>query len=163
MLNIYSIITNPSILCIFSASVHNLFDIPFDAIPVSHTHRQNAKSRRQQNSDDISRETEIVLDDQNLDIVQGQRGRELILFNGFTFSKNNMVGNKTYWACRTRNNATGACKARITTISKSNGLHKIVVTKSEHNHAKTTRMLMKIQRSKAKKIKTEDHDSSLEF
>lgn len=89
-----------------------------------------------------------MLDDQVLDVVVGQRGKELLLFDGFTFSKNNVVGVKTYWACRTRNTLTGACKARITTIQKPNGLHCILVTKPEHNHSKTKRMIMKLQRNK---------------
>ncbi|XP_063705188.1 modifier of mdg4-like isoform X16 [Culicoides brevitarsis] len=94
------------------------------------------------------RKADIVLDDQKLDIVIGQRGKELLLFDGFTFSKNNAVGTKQYWACRTRNSATGACKARITTIPKPNGLHYIVVTKVHHNHDKTRRMIKKLERNK---------------
>uniref|UniRef100_A0A336LHZ9 CSON002388 protein n=1 Tax=Culicoides sonorensis TaxID=179676 RepID=A0A336LHZ9_CULSO len=82
-----------------------------------------------------SRKAEIVLDDQTLDVVVGQRGKELLLFDGFTFSKNNSLGVKTYWACRTRNSVSGACKARVTTIQKANGLHYIIVTKPEHNHS----------------------------
>lgn len=95
-----------------------------------------------------SRKADIVLDDQKLDVVIGQRGKVLLLFDGFTFSKNNSVGVKTYWACRTRNSETGACKARITTIQKPNGLHYLLVTRHDHNHCKTKRMIMKLQRNK---------------
>lgn len=94
-----------------------------------------------------SRKADIVLDDQVLDIVIGQRGKELLVYDGFLFSKNNAVGTKQYWACRTRNPETGACRARVTTIAKPNGLHYIIVTRHEHNHHKTRRMIMKLQRN----------------
>lgn len=90
---------------------------------------------------------DIVMDDQKLEIVIGQRGKELLLYDGFLFSKNNAVGTKQYWACRTRSSGSSACRARITTIAKPNGLHYILVTRMDHNHGKTKRMLMKLQRN----------------
>lgn len=90
-------------------------------------------------------------------MVKGQRGKDLLLHDGFTFSKNNQVLNKTYWACRTRVPNGKNCRARITTISNPDGLHTIIVTNSDHDHSKTVRMMKKIERGKCGEYyKTQD-------
>lgn len=93
---------------------------------------------------------EITMDDQMLDLIPGQRGKHLLVVNGFTFSKNNVVGSTTYWCCRTRTQGHEACKARVLTTDKKNGLHKINITKPRHNHAPSTRMLKKFSRQDVK-------------
>lgn len=85
------------------------------------------------------------MDDQKLSFVVGQRGKSLLVINGFTFAKNNKVANRTYWCCRMRSATKAACRARVTTTLKPNGLHKICITQPEHNHDQTYRMLKKIQ------------------
>lgn len=84
------------------------------------------------------------LDDQELTLVPGQRGKGLLVVNGFTFAKNNEVDNRTYWCCRMRSANKEPCKARARTTLKSNGLYKITVTQPIHNHDQTHRMLRKL-------------------
>lgn len=101
--------------------------------------------------------TELIIHDCELNVVKGQRGKDLLLHDGFTFSKNNQIQNKTYWACRTRVANGKNCRARITTIQNPSGFHTMIVTNSEHDHAKTIRMIKKIERGKGSDfIKTED-------
>lgn len=83
----------------------------------------------------------------NLKFIQGQRGKSLLLFDGFTFAKNNVVGDTVYWCCRARKIGKPACHARITTAQQPNGLYKVVVTKPSHNHVPTVRMLKKLEKS----------------
>ncbi|XP_037885529.1 uncharacterized protein LOC119635058 [Glossina fuscipes] len=49
--------------------------------------------------------------------VPGQRGKLLLLYQNFTYSKNNENGNTTYWKCRTIHNGK-PCNARITTFKR---------------------------------------------
>lgn len=84
-------------------------------------------------------------DDQRLKLVKGQRGKSLLSFNGFLYAKNNQTADAVYWCCRTRTRGLSACKARITTTKKPNGLHRINVTQIEHNHAQTSRILKKLK------------------
>ncbi|KAI9584960.1 hypothetical protein GQX74_006855 [Glossina fuscipes] len=65
--------------------------------------------------------------------VPGQRGKLLLLYQNFTYSKNNENGNTTYWKCRTIHNGK-PCNARITTFKRVNGLYNVFLTKAEHNH-----------------------------
>lgn len=90
-----------------------------------------------------------ALDDQELQLVKGQRGKYLLVINGYTFAKNNVAENTTYWCCRTRTATKEACRARVMTHLKSNGLYKITITNRVHNHPPTHRMLKKIQYSQA--------------
>lgn len=94
----------------------------------------------------VERKSDIVLDNEQLNFIRGQRGNYLLVFNGFTFAKNNVVGSTTYWCCRCRQVGKAACRARITTIQKMNGLHKIIVTKPFHNHAPSPRMLKRFKK-----------------
>uniref|UniRef100_A0A1A9WMM6 FLYWCH-type domain-containing protein n=1 Tax=Glossina brevipalpis TaxID=37001 RepID=A0A1A9WMM6_9MUSC len=65
--------------------------------------------------------------------VPGQRGKLLLLYQNFTYSKNNENGNTTYWKCRTIYNGK-PCNARITTFKRTNGLYNVFLTNAEHNH-----------------------------
>lgn len=88
---------------------------------------------------------ERILEDQELKLVKGQRGKYLLVIDGYTFAKNNVVENTTYWCCRTRTATKKPCRARVMTYLKKNGLYKITITQPVHNHAPTHRMLKKIQ------------------
>lgn len=85
----------------------------------------------------------FVLDDQPLVLFQSQRGKHLLVFENFTFSKNNTVGDTTYWACRVVTNHV-KCKARASTTRKPNGLFRIMLGNATHNHLPkmTHRMLV---------------------
>lgn len=102
----------------------------------------------------------MILQNCELNVVKGQRGKDLLLHDGFTFSKNNQVQNKTYWACRTRVTSGKNCRARITTIQNPNGLHTMIVTNSDHDHAKTIRMIKKIERGKSGSYIKSEEDSN---
>lgn len=82
---------------------------------------------------------EITLDDQRLQLVPGQRGKLLLLVDGYTLPRNNVVGPTTYWCCRRRTKGTRPCNARVTTTLKENGLHKMVISRNGHNHTSTWR------------------------
>ncbi|CAD6994045.1 uncharacterized protein LOC110118454 [Ceratitis capitata] len=56
----------------------------------------------------------------NLSFIPGQRGKSLLCFNNFTYAKNNVCGNTTYWNCRSRRVGMKPCKARITTTKQPN-------------------------------------------
>ena len=75
----------------------------------------------------------FVLDDQPLVLFESQRGKHLLVFENYTFSKNNIVGDTTYWACRVVTNHV-TCKARASTTRKSNGLFRIMLGNAMHNH-----------------------------
>lgn len=93
--------------------------------------------------------SENVLDDQTLELVVGQRGKHLLVIDGYTFAKNNVSERTVYWCCRIRTNNRKACRARVTTMRKDNGLYKVTITQPFHNHAPTYRMKKKLD----KKIK----------
>lgn len=84
-----------------------------------------------------SSSTEIIRDNQKLEMVRGQRGKMLLLVDGYTLPQNNVAGNTTYWCCRSRPKGTIPCNARATTTLKPNGLYKLVITKPKHNHSPT--------------------------
>lgn len=79
-------------------------------------------------------------------MISGQRGKRLLLFDGFTFSKNNVVNDTIYWCCRTRVKGQDSCRARIKTTKQHNGLYEVTVTNGVHNHTQTVRMLKKFER-----------------
>ncbi|XP_037945157.1 uncharacterized protein LOC119677744 [Teleopsis dalmanni] len=81
-----------------------------------------------------------------LRFIPGQRGKQLLLYKNFTFAKNNVCGNATYWNCRSRRLGMKPCKARITTFEQPNGLHKVCLTKPQHNHEPSPRILKKIEK-----------------
>lgn len=89
---------------------------------------------------------EIILDNQLLTFIPGQRGNALLVYNGFTFAKNLTHLDTTYWCCRSRKSGRPACRARATTIKKSNGLYKLIVTRPDHNHGPSLRMQNKFKR-----------------
>lgn len=82
---------------------------------------------------------DITLDDQQLELVPGQRGKLLLLIDGYTLPRNNIVGSTTYWCCRWRAKGSRPCNARVTTTQKPSGLHKVVITRGEHTHPSTWR------------------------
>lgn len=86
----------------------------------------------------------IVFDDQELEFVKGQRGKDLLVIDGYTFARNNTVENAIYWCCRHRNGNRAPCRARVRTLQKKNGLHTITITQPDHNHQPTHRMLRKL-------------------
>lgn len=103
----------------------------------------------------MKRDSEIVLEDEPLNLIQGQRGKYLLLIDGFTFSKNNVVGSTTYWCCRSRSKDMKPCNARAMSTEQPNGLYRVVISRPKHNHEATSRMLKKFQRH-VSKLKSED-------
>lgn len=93
------------------------------------------------------KQTEFVLEDQELKFVTGQRGRRMLFFNGFLFALNNSVGTTKYWCCRTKTKQK-TCNARLVTTKKvgESELYTIMVTQPRHNHMPTIRMIKKIER-----------------
>lgn len=87
----------------------------------------------------------LTFDDQQLEMVPGQRGKNLLKYEGFLYARNNQTNGSVYWCCRTKLVGHPACKARITTTVKENGLHRLSVTQPNHNHAATNRMLKKLK------------------
>uniref|UniRef100_A0A1B0GN78 FLYWCH-type domain-containing protein n=1 Tax=Phlebotomus papatasi TaxID=29031 RepID=A0A1B0GN78_PHLPP len=90
-------------------------------------------------------QTTHVLWHQKLEFVRGQRGHQLLVFDGYCFSKNNTSLNTTYWTCRYKSLTKGYCRARLMTTQtdEKNDLHRITVTKPHHNHEPTRRMQRK--------------------
>lgn len=89
----------------------------------------------------------LVLDNQKLNLVRGQRGKPLLSWNGFLFAQNNKTSDSIYWCCRTKTHNEKACRARITTSLKPNGLYRINVTQPTHNHEQTNRIIKKLSTS----------------
>lgn len=85
--------------------------------------------------------TEIYLDDRELDLVTGQRGKQLLLLNGYTFSQNLVVDKSIYWCCRHRTGGKPPCRARARTQQKENGLYSLIISQPIHNHTPTQRPL----------------------
>jgi FLYWCH zinc finger domain len=91
---------------------------------------------------------EKCVDNVQLKLVAGQRGRSLLEYDGYLFSQNNIVGDTVYWCCRSRGDySRDPCNARLMTVKKPNDLYKIVVKKPFHNHKPTNRMVKKLERS----------------
>lgn len=86
----------------------------------------------------------MVLEDQKLNLVRGQRGKPLLSWEGFLFAQNNKTSDTIYWCCRTKSREEKACRARITTTLKPNGLYRINVTQPIHNHEQTNRIIKKL-------------------
>ncbi|KAL7020390.1 hypothetical protein ACKWTF_011504 [Chironomus riparius] len=90
------------------------------------------------------------MEDQKLNLVRGQRGKLLLNWGGFLFAQNNKTADSIYWCCRTKPKDEKACKARITTTLKANGLYRINVTQPLHNHEQTNRIIKKLRTSDGK-------------
>lgn len=88
----------------------------------------------------------IVLEDQKLQLVQGQRGKSLLSHEGFLYAQNNKTQDSIYWCCRTKTKGEKACKARITTTKKASGLYRINITQPIHNHDQTSRIIKKLKK-----------------
>lgn len=88
------------------------------------------------------------MDDQNIELVPGQRGKCLLLVDGHTFSQNNVMDKTTYWNCRKRTKGLPPCNARVMTTLKENGLHRITITRPNHNHIASTQMVNNFQPTK---------------
>lgn len=86
----------------------------------------------------------MVLEDQKLNLVRGQRGKPLLSYDGFLFAQNNKTSDTIYWCCRTKSANEKACRARITTTLKPNGLYRINITQPIHNHEQTNRIIKKL-------------------
>lgn len=82
----------------------------------------------------------IYLDDQTLKLVVGQRGKPLLVLNGYTFATNLVVDQTTYWCCRHRTVNSPPCHARAKTVLKDNGLHSVIISQPVHNHKPTFRV-----------------------
>lgn len=89
----------------------------------------------------------LVFEDQKLNLVRGQRGKPLLSWCGFLFAQNNKTADSIYWCCRTKTREEKACRARITTSLKPNGLYRINVTQPTHNHEQTNRIIKKLSTS----------------
>lgn len=85
----------------------------------------------------------VFLDDQKLELVPGQRGKQLLLLDGYTFATNLVVEKSTYWCCRHRTVNQPPCRARARTINKDNGLYTIIISQPTHNHKPPTRTFKK--------------------
>lgn len=95
--------------------------------PPTHIASRPPRSRRQGKAEPI------VLDDQPLVLFTSQRGKHLLVLENYTFSKNNTVGETTYWACRVVTDHV-KCKARASTTRKVNGLFRVMLGNATHNH-----------------------------
>lgn len=82
----------------------------------------------------------IFLDDQELELVPGQRGKTLLVLDGYTFARNLVADKQTYWCCRHRTVNKPPCHARARTQLKTNGLHTIIISQPRHNHQPTVRV-----------------------
>lgn len=81
----------------------------------------------------------------DLVFIPGQRGKNLLFYQNYTYSKNNGTANTTYWKCRIVKNGK-PCNARITTFLRPNGLYNVFLTKPEHTHPPSTRLFKKNQK-----------------
>lgn len=79
----------------------------------------------------------IHLDDQLLHFVAGQRGKPLLVLNGYTLATNLVVDKTTYWCCRHRTINAPPCHARAKTSLKPNGLYNVIISQPVHNHKPT--------------------------
>nr|XP_029723699.1 modifier of mdg4-like isoform X11 [Aedes albopictus] len=95
--------------------------------PPTHIASRPNRSRRQRKAESI------VLDDQPLVLFTSQRGKHLLVLDNYTFSRNNTVGETTYWACRVVTDHV-KCKARASTTRKVNGLFRVMLGNATHNH-----------------------------
>lgn len=86
-----------------------------------------------------------IMEDQTLELVRGQRGKPLLSHEGFLYAQNNKTQDSVYWCCRTKTKGEKACRARITTTRKANGLHRINITQPIHNHPQTSRIIKKLK------------------
>lgn len=64
--------------------------------------------------------------------VTGFRGCRKLKVGSYSFTKNKVVGDRTYWSCARA--SQDKCKARVMTIW-ANGRQHTVVRSSEHNHS----------------------------
>ncbi|XP_055616842.1 modifier of mdg4-like isoform X10 [Toxorhynchites rutilus septentrionalis] len=110
--------------------LHPLIEFALSATPspIPQTRRSHKSAKRAP-----PKTKPFVLDDQPLVLYESQRGKYLLVLENFTFSKNNTVGDTTYWACRVVTNHV-QCKARANTTQKTNGLFRIMLSNAEHNH-----------------------------
>lgn len=75
-----------------------------------------------------------TLEDQKLVLIPGQRGCNLLVLDHYTFSKNNQLGDATYWCCRQLNSDKEKCRARVRTLLQLNGLYTVTLSQPNHNH-----------------------------
>lgn len=76
----------------------------------------------------------ITWNDQNLNLVPGQRGKQQLVLNGYTFAINHVAASATYWCCRHRTVNRSPCRARARTLPQDNGLFTVIISKPDHNH-----------------------------
>lgn len=75
----------------------------------------------------------IQFETPKLNLVDGQRGKKLLLLDGYTLSQNNVKGSVTYWSCRHKINRNGECRARAHTVENPSGLFTVRITRN-HIH-----------------------------
>lgn len=66
-----------------------------------------------------------------LSYVTGYRGSRKLQVGQFSFTKNKVAGNRTYWSCARAYHSK--CKARVMTVLQD-GKAKTITRGSEHNH-----------------------------
>lgn len=82
----------------------------------------------------VKRPQSIHLENQTLDLVPGQRGKQLLLLYGYPFATNLVTDKITYWCCRHRPINQTPCPARARTQLKDNGLYTVIISQPVHNH-----------------------------
>lgn len=92
-------------------------------------------------------------------MIEGQRGKNLLVIDGYTLAKNNAKGSVAYWNCRYKNSQNVYCRARARTVQKTNGLYTIIIT-CGHNHPPTPTLTKKLE---AFVVKKQDIGRSLKF
>lgn len=83
--------------------------------------------------------------------IPGQRGKNLLLYQNYTYSKNNQTSNTIYWKCRIIHMGI-PCNARITTFQQENGLYNVALTKPVHNHPPSKRLINRLKIAKFEQI-----------
>lgn len=68
-----------------------------------------------------------------LDVLISQRGYEMLLYNGYPYSKSKVVKGRVYWSCRYTDTDNNYCKARLTSSNVDNN-YIIDHGPLEHNH-----------------------------
>lgn len=64
--------------------------------------------------------------------MTGFRGCRKLIVDSYSFTKNKVVGDRTYWSCAKA--AAAKCKARVMTIVEEDGEQKTIVRCNQHTH-----------------------------
>ncbi|XP_020813806.1 uncharacterized protein LOC110188423 [Drosophila serrata] len=71
------------------------------------------------------------------------------MYDWYAYAKNNRHGCTTYWNCRHRRIGHEPCNARLSTTRLPNGNFKVFLSKPEHNHSPSKRLLLSTESSVA--------------